>query len=360
MRENRLVSLDVFRGVTIAAMILVNSSGDDAYIQLKHAPWHGWTFADMVFPFFLWIIGVAMVFSFRKRFEQGTDKKKIFLHILRRSVILFALGLFLNAFPFFNLSTIRIPGVLQRIAVCYFVASIIFLNTKLRGQIVWTVIVLTGYWFLLKLVPVPGFGAGALEQDANLALYIDQLLLKGHLLFTTWDPEGVVSTLGAIATVLFGILTGQLLISDNVKKKTFWMFTGGAGLVLVGLVTNIWLPINKNLWTSSYALYMAGLALFIFSIFYFVIDVKGYKNWSKPFAIYGVNALFVYMLSVFATNLLMIINIGGTSLWDSIYKNLNLSFSGPKNASLIFGIASVLALYGVAYLMYRKKWFIKI
>ncbi len=361
MHKNRLVSLDVFRGAAIAAMILVNNAGADAYIQLKHSPWHGWTFTDTIFPFFLWIIGVAMVFSFKKRLEQGVDKRTLFLHILRRSLILFALCLFLNGFPDFTISTIRIPGVLQRIAVCYFFAGTLFLQTKLRGQILWTTGLLLGYWAVLKLVPVPGFGAGVLEQEGNLAQYIDLGLLKGHMLYARWDPEGIISTIGAVVTVLFGILTGQVLVSRNdPAKKIVWMLAAGAGLVLAGLIMNVWLPINKNLWTSSYAVFMAGLALILFSLFYFAIDLKGYKKWSRPFAIYGMNAITVYIVSVLITKTLMIIDLGGVSLWDVIYTNVYLHFVNPANASLLFALTHVFLLYVVSYAMYRQKLFIKI
>ena len=361
MVNKRLLSLDVFRGMTIAAMILVNNIEGQTYSQLRHSAWDGLTFTDTIFPFFLWIIGVAMVFSFKRRLDQKTDKTKLLLHIFRRSLILFALGLFLNGFPYFNLGTIRIMGVLQRIALCYLFAGIIFLYTKLRGQILWTVLFLFGYWFLIKFVPVPGFGPGHLELQGNLAQYIDHLLLQGHLWASNWDPEGILSTIPAVATVMFGILTGQLLISEKVaaSKKVFWLFSGSIALIICGLTMSIWLPINKSLWTSSYAILTAGLAGLVFSFIYFFVDLKGHSGWTKPFVIYGLNAITVYILSVLLTETLMIVNVGGISLQEFVY-GFFLTLVTTKNATLILALTHVIVFYLVAYLLYRKKVFIKI
>ena len=303
----RLVSLDAFRGATIAGMILVNDPGDwgNVYPQLRHAAWHGWTFTDWIFPFFLLIVGVAMTFSFARRVEEGADRMKLMGHVFRRSLIIFALGLFLAGFPFgllfghsFSLANLRIPGVLQRIAVCYLASSAIFLTTHVRGQVAWIVGLLAGYWAMIMLIPVPGYGAGFLEPTGNLCWYIDSNLLAGH----TWsgapapgfDPEGILSTLPAIATTLFGVLTGHWLRSERSKEeKTAWMFVSGNLLLLAGAILDMWLPINKNLWTSSYSVFMAGWALVCLAMFYWLIDVKGYTKWSKPFVIYGMNAITV-------------------------------------------------------------------
>ncbi|MBP1658594.1 MAG: Heparan-alpha-glucosaminide N-acetyltransferase, partial [Bacteroidetes bacterium] len=226
--KQRLISLDAFRGATIAGMILVNNPGtwNAIYPQLRHAAWHGWTFTDFIFPFFLWIVGVAMTLSFARRVEEGADKSQLLLHVFRRALIIFGLGLFLNGFPFglvsthdFSWATIRIPGVLQRIAICYLIASIIFMYTGVKGQIGWVIGLLVSYWLMVKLIPVPGFGTGILEPTGNLCWYIDSQLLAGH----TWrgapvpgfDPEGILSTIPAIATTLLGVLTGHWLRSDR-------------------------------------------------------------------------------------------------------------------------------------------------
>lgn len=365
----RLESLDVFRGATIAAMMLVNNPGSSSavYPQLRHADWHGWTFTDLVFPFFLWIVGVAMTLSFAKRVSRGESKSGLILHALRRALILLALGLFLSAFPFFNLSTLRIPGVLQRIAICYICATIIFLNTRIRGQILWVGGLLTVYWIAMKWIPVPGFGAGILEKEGNFAQFVDSLFLKGHMWAATktWDPEGLISTLPAIGTTLLGILTGHILRAQrSPEEKTAWMYTMGSALIVSGLVAGIWLPINKSLWTSSFALFMAGMAATTYAFCYWINDVKGYRKWSRPFAIYGMNAIAVYVLAGLLARLTMFIKIpaanGTVSLKEHIFQTLFAPLASPENASMLYGLAFALVVYMIAYVMYRRKWFIKI
>jgi len=375
----RLLSLDAFRGATIAAMILVNDPGswDTTYEQLKHAAWNGWTITDMVFPFFLWIVGVAMTLSFAKRTEAGADRGKLMLHVVRRAAIIFALGLFINGFPFglafgheFSFSTWRIPGVLQRIAVCYLVASAIFLSSTIRGQAIWAVTFLVVYWLALMLIPVPGYGAGVLQPEGNLAWFIDSNLLHGH----TWvwapapgfDPEGILSTLPAIATTLFGILTGHWLRTGRpIAEKISWMFTVGLGMVALGWFLSIWLPINKNLWTSSYSLFMGGWALAGFSICYWLIDVNGYKRWATPFVIFGMNAIAVYVAADFIAILLGLIQVTGPegtpiSLQEHIFRSVFVSIASPYNASLLYAFAFVLITFLIAWALWRKRWFVKI
>jgi len=375
----RLVSLDAFRGATVAAMLLANNPGSwsDVYPPLLHAPWHGWTFTDLIFPFFLWIVGVAMTISFAKRAERGDAPSRIFRHVVTRSAIIFAIGIFLAAFPFgilpahdFSLATLRIPGVLQRIAVCYLVASAITLTTGWRGKAGWIVALLTGYWLMVMLIPVPGYGAGVLEPTGSLAWSLDSTLLAGH----TWsgapvpgfDPEGIVSTIPAIATTLFGVLTGHLLrSSQSSEAKTAWMFIGGEALLAVGLVMNHWLPINKNLWTSSYAVFMAGWAMVVLATCYWFIDVKGYRRWAHPFVVYGMNAIVIFALSGIVAKLLYLIRwtgADGTSvtLKGFIYDGFFTPVASPVNASLLFAIAFVLAGYLVAEWMWRRGWFVRI
>lgn len=370
--SGRLQSLDVFRGATIAGMMLVNNPGDwgHVYAPFLHAKWDGWTFTDLIFPFFLWIVGVAMTLSFSKRVERGDDKKTLMLHVVRRAAIIFGLGLFLSGFPYFDFSVIRIPGVLQRIAVCYLIASAIYLWTTIRGQILWTSALLVVYWLLVMLIPVPGYGAGILEAKGSLVWFVDSTVLAGH----TWrgapvpgfDPEGIVSTLPAIATTLFGILTGHILrMKKNQDEITIWMFVAANGLLFAGLVMDNWLPINKNLWTSTYSVFMAGMALNIFALCYWIIDVRGYKRWSKPFAIYGLNAITVFVLAGVVGRLLNIIPVGTTPegknimLKTAIYENIFTPIASEYNASLLFALSFVLFLYGIAYIMYRRRWFLK-
>jgi predicted acyltransferase len=368
--QPRLLSLDVFRGATIASMMLVNNPGtwNAVYPPLRHAVWHGWTFTDIIFPFFLWIVGVAMTLSFARRLAQGADRKILLLHTIRRAALIFALGLLLNGFPYYDLSTLRIPGVLQRIAVCYLIGGVIYLTTSIRAQGVWTAGLLLVYWLMMKLVPVPGYGAGVLDKEGNLAQYIDGLFLSGHMWAATktWDPEGIISTLPAIATTLFGILTGHLLRSRrSPREKTAGLLITGGALLAAGLLMGVWLPINKNLWTSSYAVFMAGMASVIFGFCYWLVDVNGYKRWAMPFAIYGMNAITVYVLAGLLAKTLGVIRVTGSdgaglSLGRFIFDRIYAPLASPINASLLYALTYVLLFFAVSYLMFRRRWFVKV
>jgi predicted acyltransferase len=362
---NRLQSLDVFRGATLASMVLVNNPGswDHIYPQLEHAAWHGWTFTDTVFPFFLWIAGVALTLSFAKRIERGDSRLKLFFHVLRRSLLIFAVGLFLNGFPYFHLDRIRYLGVLQRIAICYLICATLFLVLKVRGLIVTIITLLAGYWLLMMLVPVPDCGAGHLEKDCNLEKYIDGIFLTGHMWSQTrvWDPEGLVSTIPAIATMLFGILTGYMLRSNRPPaEKSAWMFITGNILLFAGLVMNFWLPINKSLWTSSYSVYMAGLASIVFAMCYWIVDVRERRHWSRFFAIYGMNALAVFIFTGMLGRLLGIIKIGTQPLEAWIFDNIFAPLASPINASLLYAIVNVFFYFLIVYVMYRRDWFLRV
>lgn len=400
--SSRLISLDVFRGATIAAMMLVNNPGSWSAVhqQLDHAEWNGWTFTDLVFPFFLWIVGVAIPFSTGRRLEQGHSRAQLFLHALRRAGIIFAIGFGLNSLSLvldWSLwqhgfgawlqhygTHVRIPGVLQRIAVCYLIATLIYLRVGVRGQVLAIGLLLGGYWMLMKLVPVPGIGAGILEKQGNFSQYIDNLVLNGQWIGThvlksarDWDPEGIVSTVPAIATCLFGILAGTLLRSKLIPEaRTAWLFAGGVLLLFAGVVMNIWLPINKSLWTSSYAVFMAGMAAVCFGVTYWFVDVQGWRRWARPFAIYGMNAIAMFVLAGVEGRLslaIVLTNAAGksVSLNTYLYQKLFGAFASPEtapfcgflaspeNASLMWAVTYMLALYCVAWLMYRRKWFVK-
>ena len=257
----RLESLDVFRGLTMASMVMVNNPGDgsNVYEPLKHASWHGWTFTDMVFPFFLWIVGVAMTLSTAKRVERGEDRGALIKHAFLRAAIIFGIGLLLNGFPYYNLSTLRIPGVLQRIAVCYLIATLVFLYTSWRGQAVAILVCFTGYWMMMH--------PWGYDKGSTFAQYVDSLFLPGHMYSATrtWDPEGIITTLPAIGTALFGILCGHLLRSRwQAAEKSAWMLVMGSVLTFVGLSLDSFQPINKQLWTVPYTILMAGLAFTVF------------------------------------------------------------------------------------------------
>ncbi len=366
----RLISLDAFRGATIMGMILVNDSGNGpaGYAQLRHSAWNGLTIADVVFPFFLFIVGVAMTFSLSARKERGENQTRLIFQILKRSAIIFALGLFLNLFPAFHFSVVRIPGVLQRVALCYLFASLIVLRNGVRGQVSWLVALLLSYWLLMALVPVPGIGVGVYEPGENFSAYVDSLLLSEHMWgdTETWDPEGVVSTLPAIATTLFGVLAGCWLRSGRSREeKTAWMFVAGHALLLLGLIVGIWLPINKSIWTSSFSICTAGWALIGLGMFYWIIDVQGCRKWAGPLVMYGANSIAIYVLAGILEGLLRVIPVtypDGTevSLRRYIFRHFFQSIASPSNASLLFGLAFALVLLGVAWVMWKKGWFVRI
>ncbi len=370
MKNERLLSLDVFRGITIAGMILVNNPGSwsTIYPPLKHAQWHGVTPTDLIFPFFLFIVGVAITLSLSKRKARGDDQQKLILQIIRRSATLFLLGLILSGFPYFNLETIRIPGVLQRIAVVYLFASILFLKTNLKTQVYLSAAFLILYFIAMAFIPVPGVGAANFEPTTNLAAYFDNLLLGGHLWSSTkvWDPEGILSTIPAIVSAMMGVFTGELLLTQKSREeKTSWMFFGGVVAMFLGYVWNGWFPINKNIWTSSYVLYTGGLALLFLAFCYWLIDVQGYKKWAKPFQVYGLNAITVFFLSGIVGRLLTLIKVSEVagqeiSLKQFLYDSLFLSWLEPINASLLWAVSYIFIWLGLMWILYAKKIFIKV
>ena len=365
----RLVSLDAFRGATIAFMILVNTPGNGGhvYAPLQHAKWHGWTPTDVVFPSFLWIVGVAMTLSMTRSLAAGASRAHLLTQALRRTAILFVLGVLVYVYPAFDLGTQRILGVLQRIAICYLIAAVIYLTTGIRGQIAWIVCLLTGYWLLMAFAPVPGYGQGRLDLEGNFAHYIDRLVLGPHnyLGSGTWDPEGIVSTIPAIATALLGIMAGHILrLKRTLAERTAWLFLAGNLLIAAGLICNQWLPINKKLWTSSFSLFMAGLDFVIFAMFLWLVDGLGYKRVVKPLVIMGMNAIVVYLASEFLDEAF------GWIRWSSqghsitlhqwLFNNLFAPRFSPINASLLYGIVYTLVIYLFAYVMYRRHWFVRV
>lgn len=369
-KSGRLLSLDVFRGITIAGMILVNNPGSwsNIYPALQHAPWHGCTPTDLIFPFFLFIVGVAITYSLSKRKERGDDQKKLLLQIFRRTVILFGLGIILHGFPNFNFSEIRIPGVLQRIAIVYFFASLIFLKANIKVVAYISAAFLLIYWFLMAVIPVPGVGYPNLEPTTNLAAWLDRTLLEGHLWKSTkvWDPEGILSTIPAISTALFGVLTGHWLRRNmDEAKKVVWLFVFGNIALVLGIIWDVWFPLNKNIWTSSYVVYTAGLALHFLAMCYWLIDVKGYKWWTKPFVVYGLNAITVFFLSGIVGRLMILIKVTDSTgaevaLKTYLYESLFTPWLSPINASLAWAITYIVIWLGLMWILYAKKIFIKV
>lgn len=348
MAPQRLASLDIFRGLTMASMVMVNNQSRGGYYQLRHAAWHGWTFTDLVFPFFIWIVGVAMTLSTARRVERGENKTQLLIHTIKRAAIIFVIGLFLNGFPNYNLTTLRIPGVLQRIAICYLIAGIIFLYSGFRGRILWLVGCSALYWVLMA--------PGGYDLHTNFAAQVDAMFLSGHMYSATktWDPEGLISTLPAISTCLFGILTGMLLRTAlPLAEKTTWMFLGGNALVWLAVILDNVQPINKPIWTVPYALLTAGLANIVFSAIYWFTDGRQHRAWyTQFFTIFGMNAIAVYVFHGLLGRLL------GPSLRPAAYSLLE-SAAGTANTSLIYSLIHVSICFLFAYTLYRRGWFLK-
>jgi len=358
--RERLFSLDLFRGVTIAAMIVVNNQSSDlAYWPLQHAQWNGWTPTDLIFPFFLFIVGVSLVFSSRARLDRGDSRRDLVLHTIRRSAVLFAIGVALNGLAGVPIGSWRIPGVLQRIALVYCAAMLITLFTRIPARVAWIVTLLLGYWALMRLVPVPGFGVPGrdiplLHPDANLAAHLDRKLLLGHLWEGTRDPEGILSTLPAIATALCGVLTGEWLRSKQpAGQKLAGMFAYGVAGIVAGKLWGVWFPINKKLWTSSYVLFTAGCALIALAICYWATDVKLRRGrGTRPFLIFGTNAITAYVISEL---------IGGWLSWRGYTFLHSLAWMGsPALESLMHSLVVLVLCFIPVWLLYRKRIFLKV
>jgi predicted acyltransferase len=364
----RLASLDVFRGLTIAGMLVVNNPGtwSAIYPPLRHAEWHGWTPTDLIFPYFLFIVGVSMSFSFETARSRGATRAALLAKTAKRSLILFGLGLVLHSFPWigYDYSHLRIPGVLQRIAIAFSLAAVAVIWLRPRGRAAATAALLIGYWALLRWVPVPGVGAGVLEPGRDLGAYLDRLVFGTRHLWTqsrTWDPEGLLSTLPAVATVLLGVFAGDWLRSPRPPaSKVRGMLAAGALATIAGLLWGLWFPINKPLWTSSYVLLTAGLALLSLAACYWVVDAKGYRAWSLPFLVLGVNAIAAFFLSSLTARVMGSVDVGEISLKAWLHQSLFASWLAPRNASLAFALAYTAAWSGLMALLYRHRIFIRV
>jgi len=323
--------------------------------QLHHSPWNGFTFYDLIFPLFIFIAGISMPFSYNK---QGTNaqaaKQQILIKLVKRTIILLLLGMVVNgALHFAGYQQTRFASVLGRIALACFFAAIIYLNSSFRWQIVWFAFILLGYWVLMIWVPVPGHGAGVLTPDGNLASYIDQLFLPGKLHRKVYDPEGLLSTIPAIATAMMGIFTGRFLQTDTTSslKKMLLMFAASILLIGLGLLWNIIFPINKNMWTSSFTIYAGGWSLLLFGIFYGIIDVAGYKTWCQPFVWIGTNSILIYM----AAHGLVNFEWSSQFLFGGLISKVPLSW---QHALVWIGVLIIQLL--LLRFLYRKKIFLKL
>jgi predicted acyltransferase len=374
--SSRLLCLDVFRGLAVASMILVDNPGSDekAYHLISHAEWNGWTPADLIFPSFLFLVGVSLVFSFAKRLAAGQSRQQILFHVFIRSLLLIAIGLLVNASPIIGLDlhSWRFEGVTQRIALCYFAAALLELWSGRRGQILAIAVCLFGYWALLRFVPVPGFGVPGrnipfMDPDRNIAAWLDRKLFMGHLFEGTRDPEGIISTIPAIATTLIGVLTGHWLRSRKSPTiKTLAMLLAGILGLVAGQVWNIWFPINKNLWTSSFVLFTGGFALIFLAFLYWMLEIKKWRGaWTMPILVFGMNAIagFVADSLVYGPGYSFTVKTanGVTLSWhDAAQTRLQALGASPPNASLIYSLGAVLFCWILLWLLWRKRIFLKV
>lgn len=364
--STRILSLDVLRGVAIAGMMLVNNPGDDerVYAPLTHAEWNGWNLADLIFPLFLFIVGVAIPASLSERRVRAAGRVPILKRILRRSAVLFLIGIFLNGFPAFHLDDLRVPGVPQRIALCYAFAAVAFLGTSIDVQAALALALLVLYWVLLRFVPVPGFGAGILEPDANLGAYLDRLIFsERHLYRTTWDPEGLLSTMPAMATTLLGVLAGHWLRgSHGAREKAAGLLAAGACGLALGEFLGLIMPINKNLWTSSFVVFTGGFATLVLGLSYWLVDVCEVRRPFLPFVVFGVNSIAVYVASSLVATLMDVVEVGGEGqdLHEWLYRHIFGHHFSPNLGSLLYALGYVMLWLVPMGVLYRKRIYIRV
>jgi len=374
----RLLSLDTLRGFDMFWIMsgegvihaLAKATGWPLFLwmsgQLHHTDWNGITFYDMIFPLFLFIAGVSMPYSMSNKISKygvaypdllpSAAKKEIYKSMIRRTLILLFLGMVVNGlFKFNGYENTRFASVLGRIGLAWFFAGLIYLNFGLRGQILWFGILLLGYWAAMELIPVPGYGAGVLTMNGSLESYIDRLLLPGRLHDKVHDPEGILSTMPAIGTAMLGIFTGQFLKYESVKwpmwKKGLGLFMAGLVLISVGMLWNMFFPINKRLWTSSFVLFVGGWSLIFLSVFYLIIDVAGYRKWAFPFVLIGVNSIIIYLASEGMVDFQHTANFFFGGLIHHLSQNWQTFWSA---------VSIVIIQLTLLYILYRNKIFLKI
>ena len=376
--RERLVALDAFRGLTVAAMLLVNNPGtwSAIYPPLGHAPWHGWTPTDLIFPFFLFIVGITTHLSLTARRARGDDEAAIRRQILQRGVLIILFGFLLSTFPYTppsRFTDVRIPGVLQRIGVAYLCSALLTRRTSVKQQVAIIAVLLYGYWFAMTLLPVPGaaggIGANLLDDPSRtLAAWVDRALLDGHLWVgsKTWDPEGPLSTIPAIGTSMLGVLAGRWIGSTRpLFERLSGLFAAGALAMVAGLMWHWSFPINKGLWTSSYVLFTGGMAAVSLATFTWIIDAKGVPWWTRPLVIYGMNPMVAFVGSgMMARTIYSLwkVEYGGklVSVQSATYQSVFASWLEPHNASLAFAVSFVLLWYGILWVLWRQKLFLKV
>jgi predicted acyltransferase len=376
--SNRLLSVDLLRGLTIAFMILVNNNGDfgAAYWPLLHSAWNGCTPTDIVFPTFLFIIGITTVISTSSRLSRGVPKRQLFLQIVRRTVILFLLGILVNSFPFFNLHTMRFFGILPRISVCYFVVATLYLFSQgWRDKLALVIAILVGYWILLRFVPVPGYGVPThgvpfMDPLHNLAFWVDRSVFSAsHLSNGTYDITGLGSTLPSIATTLLGVLTAQWLrTAHTFIKKVRNIALAGIAAILLGRLWNITFPINKQLWTSSFVLFAGGISMLLLALFMWLVDRRPSSRHSRvrslsdtALLVFGTNAIAAYVFAELLEDAISSIpSHPGTNLQETLYQSILHIVPNAAFASLLYSLAFVAVCWIFTYALYRRRIFIKV
>jgi predicted acyltransferase len=369
----RLQSLDALRGLTIALMILVNTSGDGAhtYRLLRHSPWNGCTLADVVFPCFLFMVGISLVLSLCGKLRRGISRPILVRQAFRRSVILFAIGIAINGFPRFHLETLRLFGVLQRIAICFFLATLVYLWLRPRAIFWLTLAILLGYWLLLRWVPVPGYGVPGvsvplLDPHGNLPAWLDRHLLPASHLYHQgyYDPEGLLGSISALASTLIGVLTAfSLQAPASAAAKTMRLLLAGVFCLLTGLAWSHWLPLNKRLWTSSFVLFNAGVSLLALAIFLWWLDVqrKGTRL-ALPMIAFGTNALAAYAFSEFLASFISSVKAPGSvrTLQQTLFVPFAAFLPNPYIAALAYAILYVVVCFVPVLLLFRRRIFLKV
>ena len=363
LQNTRLISLDAMRGFTIAAMVLVNFPGSwqHVYSPLLHADWNGLTPTDLVFPFFLFIVGVSIALAYSRRLDAGANKREMYRKILIRSLKIYAVGMILNLIPDFNFIELRWTGVLHRIAVVFFVCAMLFLNSDWKTQAWIAALILVGYWLAMVLIPTPGFGTVSLEPGVNLAAWIDSQFLPGRKYQGTWDPEGILSTLPAIATGIFGLLAGRLFLTQlSSHEKANYLMVWGLFSVALVYFWHLGFPVNKNLWSSSFVMVTSGLASLVLGAVYFLVDIKGKQKGTYMGIVFGANAIAVYVLADLLSLIFYSLSIGGMSLNQHFVSSLSNVGIRPEFASMLYALLFVTINFIPAYILYKKRVFIKL
>ena len=370
----RLLSVDLLRGLTIGFMILVNDPGDGrvGFRALDHADWNGFTPTDLVFPTFLFLVGVSMVLSYARREAAGAPRGAFLGHALRRTLLLFALGLLLNGFPLYPLATLRIYGVLQRIAVCFGIGSVLLAATGKRRSRVAVLLgvlaaTLVGYWLLMRFVPVPGHGLPGrdvplMDKDNNLVAWLDRTLLPGRLYEGTRDPKGLLSTLPAVGTLVLGMLAGLWLRTQHtVRRKAYGLVVAGMAALLAGGLWNLTFPVNKKLWTSSYVLWAGGWSLLLLALFFWLCEVKQWRGrgWT-PLLVFGRNAIASYVFAELFAGCCFLVSVHGRSVSHLVYTSLFAGVGSPAIGSLLYSLFFVAVCWLPMAALYRRGVFFKL